>query len=137
MRTITPARETRQRGTKGVNPEWAKLPRRHCDDCGKIYKPFRPRKDGECGFCSKNCRKSYHKHGGAYRKLRAEVRKMAARELAKLQADLREFIWQVMEEAVVDINEYVESGRAAYQGTIRRPRTESIRVPLSNPSRQA
>lgn len=68
-----------------VSPEWANLPRRKCDDCGKGYKPTRPRRilngKQELGFCSDNCRKSYHKHGGAYRKLRAEMRKMVEKEL--------------------------------------------------------
>jgi Tryptophan RNA-binding attenuator protein inhibitory protein len=82
MTTTTPAKETRQRGTKGVNPAWANLPKRHCDDCGKKYKPFRPVKEGERGFCNNNCRKSYHKHGGAYRKLRVEVQKMVNKEIA-------------------------------------------------------
>jgi len=59
---------------------WAGLPRRKCDDCGKSYKPSRPLQDGQRGFCCDNCRKSYHKHGGAYRKLRGLVRQMAQKE---------------------------------------------------------
>jgi hypothetical protein len=72
------------------SPEWANLPRRHCDDCGKLYKPFRPLRPGidQYGFCSPNCKKSFHKHGGAYRKLRGETRKMVEKELAKLRKDL-------------------------------------------------
>jgi hypothetical protein len=62
-----------------LSPEWLKLPKRRCDDCGKTYKPVRPRREGEMGFCSDNCRKSYHKHGGAYRKLKAETQKMVER----------------------------------------------------------
>jgi len=64
-----------------LSPEWAKLPKRHCDDCGKLYKQVRPRREGEMGFCSDNCRKSYHKHGGAYRKLKAELEKLQRRQL--------------------------------------------------------
>ena len=80
-----------------LSPEWQNLPRRRCDDCGKSYKPTRPRRvlngKQELGFCSDNCRKSYRKHGGAYRKLRAEMRKMLERDLpalvsAGIQAEL-------------------------------------------------
>lgn len=74
---------------RGTNPDWANLPRRKCDDCGKNYKPKQPlhrtKKDGTPiemrGFCSGNCRKSYHKHGGAYRKLKAEMLKLVYKEI--------------------------------------------------------
>lgn len=75
-------------GRKGVNPEWAKLPKRHCDDCGKLYKPYRPLLEGERGFCTDNCRKSYHKHGGAYRKLKVEMKRMVEREFKEIHAAL-------------------------------------------------
>lgn len=78
----------RPRKHPGTSPLWANLPRRKCDDCGKSYKPVRPVKEGERGFCTPNCRKSYHKHGGAYRKLRGEVRKMVEKEFTKLRAEL-------------------------------------------------
>jgi hypothetical protein len=78
---------------KGVNPAWANLAQRHCDDCGKLYRPKQPlrqpkkMKDGSVktfrGFCSDNCRKSYHKHGGAYRKLRLEVERLVLREVTR------------------------------------------------------
>lgn len=68
----------------GTSPLWANLPRRKCDDCGKSYKPVRPVKEGERGFCSDNCRKSYHKHGGAYRKLKVELEKMVEKRLRAL-----------------------------------------------------
>jgi len=71
-----------------LSPEWAKLPKRRCDDCGKTYKPVRPRREDEMGFCSDNCRKSYHKHGGAYRKLKVEMRKMVTKELQKIRTEL-------------------------------------------------
>ena len=67
---------------------WANLPRRKCDDCGKSYKPVRPVKEGERGFCTPNCRKSYHKHGGAYRKLKVEMQRMVAKEFDKIKADV-------------------------------------------------
>jgi hypothetical protein len=71
-----------------LSPEWAKLPKRRCDDCGKMYKQIRPRREGEMGFCSDNCRKSYHKHGGAYRKLKVEMKKMVEREMQMARLDL-------------------------------------------------
>jgi hypothetical protein len=72
-----------------LSPEWANLPRRKCDDCGKTYKPVKPSRPGERGFCCANCRKSYHKHGGAYRKLKAEMQKMVSKELAALEKRVR------------------------------------------------
>jgi len=71
-----------------LSPEWANLPKRRCDDCGKTYKPTRPRRilngKQELSFCCDNCRKSYHKHGGAYRKLKAEMQKMVAKALPEM-----------------------------------------------------
>jgi hypothetical protein len=76
---------------KGVSPEWANLPRRKCDDCGKSYKPGRPLMEGQRGFCTPNCRKSYHKHGGAYRKLRTEIEKLIEKRFRGLiQVEIRE-----------------------------------------------
>jgi hypothetical protein len=79
-----------------LSPEWKNLPRRKCDDCGKSYKPVRPKRilngKEELGFCSANCRKSYHKHGGAYRKLKAEMQKMVERRLEDLHRDLRKIV---------------------------------------------
>lgn len=76
----------------GVSPDWSNLPRRKCDDCGKTYKPKRPKKDTEHGFCSDNCRKSFHKHGGAYRKLRGELRKLVEKEFGKIHEEIGETI---------------------------------------------
>ena len=79
-----------------LSPEWAKLPKRRCDDCGKMYKQVRPRREGEMGFCSDNCRKSYHKHGGAYRKLKNEMKRMVEREFKALRVSLIEQVrWEV------------------------------------------
>jgi hypothetical protein len=79
-----------------LSPEWKKLPRRKCDDCGKTYKPTRPRRvlngQQELGFCTDNCRKSYHKHGGAYRKLKAEMQKMVKAEMRELEKRLRAIV---------------------------------------------
>ena len=70
----------------GVSAAWENLPRRRCDDCGKNYKPVRPVKEGERGFCTPNCRKSYHKHGGAYRKLKVEMLKLVERRMEGVSA---------------------------------------------------
>lgn len=80
-----------------LSPEWAKLPKRHCDDCGKLYKPVRPSREGEGHFCCDNCRKSYHKHGGAYRKLRGEMRKMIEKAITEMQREL----WDMVRTQVV------------------------------------
>jgi len=72
-----------------LSPEWAKLPKRHCDDCGKLYKPVKPSRPGECGFCCDNCRKSYHKHGGAYRKLKVEMKRMVNRRMEEIEIQVR------------------------------------------------
>ncbi len=82
---------------KGVNPAWANLPRRKCDDCGKNYKPKQPLRDNQRGFCCDTCRKSYHKHGGAYRKLRGEMRKMLEKETNDLNLKVRTLVHNEMD----------------------------------------
>ena len=77
---------------RGTNPAWANLPRRKCDDCGKNYKPKQPLREGTRGFCTDNCRKSYHKHGGAYRKLKVEMVKLVTREMAATETRLRALV---------------------------------------------
>jgi hypothetical protein len=88
-----------------LSPEWAHLPKRHCDDCGKLYKPVKPSRPGEHHFCSANCRKSYHKHGGAYRKLKGEMRKMIEKEFLSIHAELRELrsLWSETESRYVEL----------------------------------
>ena len=88
---------------RGTNPAWANLPRRHCDDCGKLYKPKQPLREGMRGFCSANCRKSYHKHGGAYRKLRVEVQRMVERKTYELAEQVRKLTEAIFEDAVTNI----------------------------------
>jgi len=60
-------------------------------------KPSRP---GECGFCSDNCRKSYHKHGGAYRKLKVEMLKLLNREMREIEKQLQEIAQAQIENAL-------------------------------------
>ena len=44
------------------------------------------------GFCSDNCRKSYHKHGGAYRKLKVEMKRMVEKGLTELRSEVMTLI---------------------------------------------
>jgi hypothetical protein len=67
--------------TPGLKKDWSNLPRRKCDNCGATYKPKRPLLEGQRGFCKDNCRKEYHKNGGAYRKVREIMAKIVEREL--------------------------------------------------------
>ncbi len=65
-----------------LNPAWENLPRRKCDNCGESYKQTRPlRSIDRYGFCKPDCKKSFHKNGGAYRKLKAELEKLIDRRL--------------------------------------------------------
>lgn len=71
-----------------LNPEWANLPRRKCDNCGASYKPGRPlRATDRYGFCKPDCKKSFHKNGGAYRKLKAELEKLIEKRLREVVRD--------------------------------------------------
>jgi len=83
---------------RGHNPEWDNLPRRKCDDCGKSYKPRQPLKKDQRGFCSDNCRKSYHKHGGAYRKLKGEIEKLIGRRVSEIKAELYTRVFDIVRE---------------------------------------
>ena len=85
---------------RGHNPDWANLPRRKCDDCGKTYKPKQPLRPDTRGFCSDNCRKSYHKHGGAYRKLRGEMRKMIEKGINDLRKELYSIVLTTVAQAL-------------------------------------
>lgn len=85
-----------------LSPEWAKLPKRHCDECGKLYKQVRPRREGEHGFCADNCRKLFHKHQGAYSKLKGDMQKMVTREMATIEKRLREIIRQEIADVIVN-----------------------------------
>jgi hypothetical protein len=82
----------RPRKHPGTSPLWANLPRRKCDDCGKSYKPVRPVKENERGFCTPNCRKSYHKHGGAYRKLKVEMTKLVNKRMDEIEKQVRSLV---------------------------------------------
>jgi hypothetical protein len=55
--------------------QWGNLKKRHCDNCGELYRPKQPIRPGELGFCSPNHRKEYHKHGGAFGPLRRALEK--------------------------------------------------------------
>ncbi len=72
---MTPSVENRK--LQGTKPEWLNLPRRPCDNCGKRYKPTRP----TSRFCKSECKTSFHRHGGAYRKLKQEIEKEIKRQM--------------------------------------------------------
>lgn len=57
------------------------LPKRKCDNCGKYYQPSQPLRSGQRGFCTGNCRKEYHKHGGAFVKLKPLMTAAITREV--------------------------------------------------------
>jgi hypothetical protein len=113
--------------TQGTNPAWTNLPRRKCDDCGKNYKPKQPLREGNRGFCSDTCRKSYHKHGGAYRKLRDLTRKLIEGKFAHIEAELKEQrnCWSELESRYVELKCKVD---AIEHETLRRiARREIVR----------
>ena len=99
---------------RGHNPNWANLPRRKCDDCGKSYKPKQPLREGTRGFCSDNCRKSYHKHGGAYRKLKVEMQKMVTKELQKIRSEMEEMVTQEFKTIRADVRKLMEGQYTSY-----------------------
>ena len=89
---------------KGVKPEWANLPRRKCDDCGKGYKPKQPAvKEKQRGFCCDTCRKSYHKHGGAYRKLRVEMERLVSKRMEELAVQMQALLKPILDDVVTSI----------------------------------
>lgn len=69
---------------KGIAQKWANLPKRNCDNCGTRYQPKRPLMTGERGFCKANCRKEYHKHGGAFGPLRRALDKELKKRIKEL-----------------------------------------------------
>ena len=83
-----------------LSPDWANLPRRRCDDCGKTYKPVRPVVEGQRGFCTATCRKSYHKHGGAYRKLKGLMEHMVTRRLLEIEKTVQQTIDAIDEKLI-------------------------------------
>lgn len=128
----------------GVKPAWANLPKRKCDDCGHSYKPKQPLREGQRGFCSDNCRKSYHKHGGAYRKLRGEMQKMLDKEIAIFEVNRMRFFEErtrklVREELLAIVNQMWGKDVAdvgAWQRAVAASQPEAV-SPLPNPQRRA
>ncbi len=75
----------------GVSPDWSNLPRKRCLNCGARFKPARP----DQLFCRTkvagnpdHCRKEYHRHGGAYAKLKGLVEKLIEQKFAELRRHL-------------------------------------------------
>lgn len=124
---------------KGQKPEWATLPKRKCDDCGASYRPKQPLREGQRGFCTANCRKSYHKHGGAYRKLRDEVRKMVTKEFTRTDAEIRELrhLWIETEERTIQISAALRSGVYLKPGIAAESTRKASVAPPASPPRRA
>jgi predicted nucleic acid-binding Zn ribbon protein len=73
--------ERHQRGThQGRKEEWLNLPKRHCDNCGKLYKPSRP----DSRYCSSKCRFDFHNHGGSFAALKKLI-EPAVRKYCRLE----------------------------------------------------
>lgn len=120
LRTFTPVRYHLDMpespvNTRGLKPEWARLPKRHCENCPKRFKPSRP----EQRFCSGNCRKSWNKYGGAYSKLRQVVLKMIEREIQAVRTDLVDRIEREMavihEDVTAQIKKALKSTQTAQE----------------------
>jgi recombinational DNA repair protein (RecF pathway) len=118
-----------------LSPEWANLPKRHCDDCGKLYKPVKPLREGERGFCCANCRKSYHKHGGAYRKLKHEMEKLVAKKMGELEKRVREIMRAELKSLVDSLTLYSRDDQREWQMAIAR--AELLEVGPFPPSKPA
>lgn len=69
---------------QGRKKEWLNLPRRKCDNCGASYKPKRPVKPKEHGFCKDPCRFQFHRNGGSFVKLKALI-EPAVRKAMRLE----------------------------------------------------
>jgi len=75
---------------RGINKN---LPRRRCDNCGKLYQPVQPLRRNritgkeEHGFCQSNCRKEFHKYGGAYAKLKFLLSDLVAVKFKTIQRE--------------------------------------------------
>ena len=70
----TPGKKLASQGTK---LEWQNLPRKRCENCGKTFKPKRP----GARFDSDKCRYEFHKNGGAFVKLRENIRREVEKQL--------------------------------------------------------
>ena len=77
---------------------------------------MKPLREGERGFCTATCRKAYHKHGGAYRKLRVEVEKLVDKRLRKL---VRDELTALLDSLEVVIHTGTYAGQPDTWGSIR------------------
>jgi len=82
--------------SQGIKGEWRDLPSRHCLNCETLFQPRVPWQK----FCRRTtgndpgaCRKQYHRHGGAYHKLKPEIQSLVeqstARELQLMEARMK------------------------------------------------
>lgn len=65
--------------------------RKRCLNCPRYFEPRALSEGGKTQkFCSENCRKEFHKHGGAYAKLRRDLAALVRKEVKKVLSDLIE-----------------------------------------------
>lgn len=84
--------------TMAAKREWASLPRKRCETCGDLYKPYRP----DQRFCSVKCRTDFHHHGGAYAKLKPLLLKELRQRTAEIEAKLSRDVDARVERRVLD-----------------------------------
>lgn len=97
----------------GIKPEWANLPKRKCDNCGMPYKPRRPVKSEEHGFCQPNCRKEFHKRGGSFSKLKPIIVQEVRRRVRELRPDSAEWMTSI-EKRISNLEETLRQIQEAF-----------------------
>lgn len=97
----------------GIKPEWQNLPRRKCDNCGTPYRPIRPLKPDQHGFCQDNCRKEFHKRGGSFSKLKPVIIAEVRKRVRQLRPDSAEWI-ESIEKRIGRIEKTLESAQEAF-----------------------
>jgi hypothetical protein len=95
---------------QGVKEEWIWLKKRHCDNCGTLYKPKQPVIQGKRGFCKRECKDQFHKSGGSYKRLELAIEKGTKGRLSRLEAENRELrkLWSETESRFVELLGRVE-----------------------------
>lgn len=78
-----------EKGHPGISPLWANLPKRHCDNCHNWYRPARPLNPPreKYGFCSRECKKQFHRNGCALIQLRKATGKLVKEQFRELDAE--------------------------------------------------
>ena len=90
------------------------LPRRRCDNCAALYKLKQRLPEGQHGFCSANCRKEFHKHGGSFSKLKPVVVAEVKKRIKELSpAD--QFRMEAMEKRITELEQVIQKLRQSFQ----------------------